>query len=127
MEQYLIDTNVVSDYFSASFSPKATQFMDQVFDAIPNLSVITQIELLSLQTDLSTDQKVKDFITDSRIVEINEEVITLCVNLRRSRRLKTPDAIIAGTALALNYTLVTNNESDFSNIRGLKIINPYKL
>lgn len=40
---------------------------------------------------------------------------------------KTPDAIIAGTALTFNYTLITNNEKDFASIKGLKIINPYKI
>jgi hypothetical protein len=46
MEQYLIDTNSVSDYFSLSFSDAGMKFMDTVLDAIPNLSIITQIELL---------------------------------------------------------------------------------
>jgi hypothetical protein len=46
MGQYLIDTNVVSDYFSASFSDVGMEFMDAVIDAVPNISVITQIELL---------------------------------------------------------------------------------
>lgn len=46
MEHYLIDTNVVSDYLSASYSPAGTAFMDNVIDAIPNMSIITQIELL---------------------------------------------------------------------------------
>ena len=31
MEQYLIDTNVVSDYFSASLPPGGLKFMDSVF------------------------------------------------------------------------------------------------
>jgi predicted nucleic acid-binding protein len=29
-------------------------------------------------------------------------------------------------AAALGYTLITNNEKDFANIKGLKIMNPYK-
>ncbi|MEI9955336.1 MAG: hypothetical protein WDM90_03285 [Ferruginibacter sp.] len=41
MEQYLIDTNVVPDYFTASFSATGMQFMDTVIDATANLSVIT--------------------------------------------------------------------------------------
>lgn len=43
MEQYLIDTNVVSDYFSASFPATGMQFMDAAIDAIPNLSVMCHI------------------------------------------------------------------------------------
>jgi len=46
VEQYLIDTNSVSDYFSSSFSNVGMQFMGTVLDAVPNLSIITQIELL---------------------------------------------------------------------------------
>lgn len=45
MERYLIDPNVVSDYFSASLPASGLQFMDSVIDVVPNLSVITQIEL----------------------------------------------------------------------------------
>jgi len=41
MEQYLIDTNVISDYFSASLPASGLLFMDSVIDAVPNLSVIS--------------------------------------------------------------------------------------
>lgn len=51
MERYLIDTNVISDYFSSSLPANGLQFMDSVIDAMPNFSVITQIELLCWKTD----------------------------------------------------------------------------
>lgn len=51
MGQYIIDTNVISDYFSASLPETSMQFMDFVIDETPNLSVITQIELLCWKTD----------------------------------------------------------------------------
>ncbi|MDF2433876.1 MAG: hypothetical protein JWP44_3507 [Mucilaginibacter sp.] len=127
MEQYLIDTNVVSDYFSASFFTVSMQFMDTVFDSIPNLSIITQIELLCWKTDGTTEQKVKDFIDDSIVLDITSNVIAECVNLRKGKKIKTPDAIIAATALAHGYTLITNNEKDFSNVPDLKVINPHKI
>ncbi len=127
MEQYLVDTNIVSDYFSASYSAKGIGFMDTVIDARPNLSVISQIELLSWKTDIDTEKSVKDFIRDSVILDISADVIDCCIMVRRSKRIKTPDAIIAATALVRNYILVTSNERDFKNIRNLKIINPKKL
>jgi predicted nucleic acid-binding protein len=49
------------------------------------------------------------------------------VNIRRNKKIKTPDAIIAATALAFDYTLISNNDKDFSDIKGLKYINPYKV
>ena len=127
MEQYLIDTNVVSDYFSASIPASGLQFMDLVIDAVPNLSVISQIELLSWKTDAATEQRIKDFIADSNIFGISANVIAHCVNIRRNKKIKTPDAIIAATALAHDYTLITANEKDFSGIDGLNLINPYKV
>jgi len=51
MEQYLIDTNVISDYFSASLPARGLQFIDIVIDATPNLSVIS----LNPQTKKSAD------------------------------------------------------------------------
>ena len=127
MEQYLIDTNVVSDYFSASLPAGGLWFMDAIIDAVPNLSIISQIELLCWKTDTTKEQLVKDFIADSIMFNITSNVIAHCVDIRRNKKMKTPDAIIAATAITHGLTLVTNNEKDFTNINGLKIINPFKI
>jgi predicted nucleic acid-binding protein len=126
MERYLIDTNVVSDYLSASFPAAGMALMDTAMDAVPNISIITQIELLCWNTDEATTQNVKGFISDSVVLDISPAVISQCVDIRKGKKIKTPDAIIAATALAHGYTLITNNEKDFANIKGLKIINPHK-
>lgn len=47
MERYLIDNNVISSYFSESFSEKAMAFVADVIDQTSNISVITVIEALS--------------------------------------------------------------------------------
>ena len=127
MEQYLIDTNVVSDYLSASFPDAGIALLDSAIDAVPNISIITQIELLCWNTDDITTQNVKDFIEDSVVLDINPDVIVHCVALRKGKKIKTPDSIIAATALAYGYTVITANEKDFANIKGLKFINPHKL
>jgi predicted nucleic acid-binding protein len=127
MERYLIDTNVVSDYLSDSFTAAGMAFMDIAIDAIPNISIITQIELLCWDSDKMTAQSVKDFIDDSVVMNINANVISYCVALRKGKRIKTPDAIIAATAMAYGYTLITANEKDFANIKGLRLINPHKM
>ncbi len=49
-----------------------------------------------------------------------------CVKIRRSRKIKTPDAIIAATAIINNLTLITS-DGGFENIQGLKVINPNNL
>ena len=127
MEQYLIDTNVVSDYLSASFSAAGMVLMDVAIDATPNLAIITQIELLCWNTDEATTINVQNFIADSIVLDITPDVIAQCVALRKGKKIKTPDAIIAATALAYGFTIITNNEKDFANIKGLKIVNPHKM
>ena len=127
MEQYLIDTNVISDYLSESFSVKSMALMDGIIDEIPNISIITQIELECCNVSDSITKKVKDFIGDSQVLNINTDVIAQCVKLRKEKKIKTPDAIIAATALAYGFTLITNNVKDFININDLKILNPHNL
>ncbi|MBE8713924.1 type II toxin-antitoxin system VapC family toxin [Sphingobacterium hungaricum] len=102
MEQYLIDTNVVSDYLSASLPSLGMVFLDVVIDAVPNLSIITQIELLCWNTDKITSQNVHNFIVDSVVLDITPGVITQCVVLRKEKKIKLPDAIIAATAMVNN-------------------------
>ena len=71
MERYLIDTNVISDYFSASLPESGLQFMDSVINAVPNLSVLSQIELLCWKTDTAKEQRVKDY----KLLWINSLII----------------------------------------------------
>lgn len=127
MERYLIDTNVISDYLSASLPLPGIALLDEVVDAVPRLPVITQIELLCWNTDETTEQYVRNFIADSLVFDITSEVINHCVSLRKGKKIKTPDAIIAATALAHNLTIITNNEKDFAGIKGLHFVNPHKL
>ena len=44
--QYLIDSNAVIDYLGNKLPAKGMEFMDSVIDEVPNLSVVTKIEVL---------------------------------------------------------------------------------
>lgn len=72
-------------------------------------------------------QANKDFITLATVIEVNKDIIDACIDLRKEHRIKLPDAIIAATALVYRLAIITNNEKDFENIKGLKFINPHKL
>jgi predicted nucleic acid-binding protein len=127
MGQYLIDTNTASNLLQAKLPEKGIVLMRTIVDAVPNLSVITKIELLSYKTSDQTESLIKDFISDSNVIALDDEITDVCIDIRRKKNIKTPDAIIAATAIVYNYTLVTGNEKDFANIKGLKIVNPHKL
>jgi predicted nucleic acid-binding protein len=91
--------------------------MDTAIDDTPNISIITQIELLCWKTDEVTTQNIRSFISDSIVLNIDDQIVNHCVSLRKEVKIKTPDAIIAATCLAYGYTLITANEKDFSNIK----------
>jgi toxin FitB len=63
----------------------------------------------------------------ANVIEVTKETIDTCISLRRIRNIKLPDAIIAATALVYNLSIVSHNSSDFQNIEGLNVIDPYNL
>lgn len=127
MGKYLIDNNVISSYFSGLFSDKAMGFVADVIDQTPNISVITEIEALSwVSSDKNKEAIVKAFIGDANILPLSPDVVSQCVKIRRNRKIKTPDALIAATAITHNLTLIISDK-DFNNILGLKIIDPNSL
>ncbi|MDR2840670.1 MAG: type II toxin-antitoxin system VapC family toxin [Paludibacter sp.] len=127
MEQYLIDNNVISNYFSGLFTEKAMRFVGKVIDQIPNISVITVIEALSWRSsDRKKEAIVKMFVDDANVLTLSPDIVSRCVAIRRSQKIKIPDAIIAATAIVHGFTLITS-DSDFKNIQELKIVDPYSL
>ncbi len=69
---------------------------------------------------------MQDLITESNVLTNDLNVIDHCVSLCKGKKIKTPDAIFAATALGYGHTICTANEKDFANIKGLRIINPMK-
>lgn len=129
MEQpnYLIDTNAVVDYLGRKLSDHGMIFMNTIIDAIPNVSIITKIEVLGFNTTANQYQILTDFMDDASVYELTDQVSDVCIDLRKKHKTKLPDAIIAATALVSGFTLITRNVSDFKNIKGLTVFNPYSL
>jgi hypothetical protein len=73
----LIDTNIVSKYLSGLLPVAWEGLLDLVVDSIPQLSVITQIELLSWRNGFET--RVGEFVNDSIILALTPEVVGVCI------------------------------------------------
>ncbi|MBK6996019.1 MAG: PIN domain-containing protein [Lewinellaceae bacterium] len=58
---------------------------------------------------------------------IEEQVVQKVIEIRQSRRMKLPDAIIAASALVHDCIVVTRNTSDFSGLPGLAVLNPFDI
>jgi predicted nucleic acid-binding protein len=125
--KYIWDTNTAIYYLQQQFSPSAEKFMDKlVAEAQPVISVITEIELLCWKTASEKDIEIlKGFINDTLVIELEPSIKIKTADIRKSCRIKLPDAIIAATALVYDLTLVTRNTDDFKNINGLRFINPW--
>lgn len=63
----------------------------------------------------------------TNILPTNQSVIEQTIALRQVKKIGLGDALIAATAIVNNLTLISRNISDFKNIEGLSLINPYNL
>ncbi len=123
-KKFLIDTNTLIDAQTGKLPEQGLEYLAEIINEDFNISFITYIEFLGYKDASSITE---DFIAFADVIIINKAIMDICVKLRKSNRIKLPDAIIASTALAFDYVLITNNEKDFRNIGGLKIINPYNV
>ncbi len=122
---YLLDTNTIIHYLNASLPPSAMLFMHTVVDEQSNISVISKIETLGYNfADVAEKNTMEAFVNASIILPINDDVVNQTITLRKSRKIKLPDAIIAATALVNKLTILTNNTADFKNINGITCIDP---
>jgi len=102
-------------------------FLSGVIGDTPNLSVITKIEALSWRNaDIAKENIVRLFVDFSNVIALSDMIVDECISIRRNRRMKTPDAIIAATAIVNGLTLLTS-DADFNRIPNLRILNPFDL
>ncbi len=123
-KKYLIDTNVLIDAQMSRLPKESLSFLTNVIDQNFTVSFITRIEFLGYK-DITKSSE--DFISLASVIGIDDSIVDTCIHLRRTRKIKIPDAIIAATSLTHNLTLITRNTSDFYNILNLKLIDPYNL
>jgi toxin FitB len=122
--KYLVDTNSIIDAQMGKIPEKGLQFLGNVINENFIISFITYIEVLGYK---DVPQTTQDFMGLADVIEIDKAIIDACIELRKRKKIKLPDAIIAATALANNLTLISRNTKDFEDISGLTCINPYEL
>lgn len=125
--QYLIDTNVVTDYLGQKMPLLGMNFMNTIIDAIPNVSVVTKIEVLGFNTPDQHYQLLTQFMEDATVLDLSNNVVDTCIEIRKNHKTKLPDAIIAATALVYDLVVVSRNVTDFKNIKGIQVIDPHTL
>lgn len=104
MVRFVLDTNVILYFLGGRLA-----------DPLPagsyTISVISELELLAYPGLVpSEEQRVRAFLKDVTVTELTQAIKNHAVDLRKRYSLKLPDAIVAATALALDATLLTNDQ-----------------
>lgn len=105
----LFDTNILIDYLAG----REDAARELVRHADGLVSAITWLELLIGARDEAEEDVIKMFLRDFSVVEIDRKVAWEAVTLRRTHRLRLPDAVIWASARTESALLVTRNTRDF--------------
>jgi predicted nucleic acid-binding protein len=121
----LVDSKEIIDYVSNRIPEKSAKQLDIYFNSNFSVSIVSKIEVLGFNTQEYELEQLESFIQLSSIVYIDEAVADKTIEIRRMKRIKLPDAIIAATALVQNCILLSHNTTDFKKIEGLQVLDPY--
>jgi predicted nucleic acid-binding protein len=118
----LIDSNII--IYAAQSDHQGIR--DFIAKHSPAVSVVSYVEVLGYHglTD-EARRHFEEFFAAARMLPISNEVLEQAVRLRQLRKMSLADALIAGTTIAHNLTLVTRNTEDFNWIEGLPLIDPF--
>ena len=119
----LLDTNVWIDAYAGRTDAK------RVFDqtrgtpgAWIGFSAMTRLEALGYSGLSMADEKaLRELFAQFEEVSVTRTVIDEAIRIRRLHKLKSPDAIIAATALINQAEIVTRNTTDFNKVAGLSV------
>lgn len=124
--RFLIDSNVIIEFIGGSLPAEGTHwFVNTVNEGEHAFSPISQIEVLGYNAEAEDLERLRLLFSGSLILPVDQRVVEKAIQIRRQKKVKLPDAIIAATALVHGLQLVTRNEKDFRNIPGLEVINPH--
>lgn len=123
----VLDTNILIYHLNGVLDEDVEELLEDVLELGPYISVITRIEVLGWQEHTPTSlQDARDLLDRINEQPLINDVVEECIQLRQTLSIKLPDAIIAATALHLNFPLMTRNVEDFERIPDLELLNPFE-
>jgi len=124
---YLLDSNVIIGYLAGKIPSSGMEVVSEIVAKRPNISVISQIEVLRFNDTPENEAVLEEFINMSKIHPLSNNIVERTIKLCKQIKIKLPDAIIAATAIVEGYTLVTRNIDDFKKISVLELLNPWDI
>ncbi len=77
------------------------------------ISIVTLMEVLAGARTAEEQDVIEMFLRDFTLVELTRQVARDAVEIRRTRRIRLPDAIVWASARSESAVLVTRNTKDF--------------
>ena len=113
---FLVDTNVIINIKEGV--AKVEQFVTYKLA----VSFITEIELLG-RKDISKKEKqmYSEMLENVSVIGFTDDIKKTCIKLKQQYSIKTPDAIIAATAIESNLPFVTS-DNDFDRVKLLDLV-----
>lgn len=117
----LVDSNII--IYAAL--PEHEGLRRLIAEQAPAVSAVSYVEVLGYHR-LSDEARrhFETFFASANVLPLSQEVLDAAVGLRQKKKMTLGDALVAGTALVHELTLVTRNVTDFAGIEGLTIVNP---
>jgi len=116
---FLIDTNII--IYLSQKRLKINDFAKEGDNLY--LSTITFMEALGFPFQNMEEETAITLLCDTfERFFLTEDIEKQTILIRKTHKIKLPDAIIAATAIKHQLTLVTRNSSDFNKIFGLKVL-----
>lgn len=111
MPGQLIDTDVLIDHFrgARAFRPPRGRV---------GYSVVTRFELFAGRS--ADEQAISTVLSVMHEFAVDRAIAERAGRLRRRYGMRTPDALIAATAVEQDMTLVTRNLQDFRALKGVR-------
>ena len=129
--KYLIDTNICIYLMNR----RSGKVLDRFRQTKPGDIGISTITISELQYGASTSAKpgrnrdrINDFLVPFEVLSYDDTAASRYGSIRaqlekEGRPIGPIDLFIAAHALSLNLILITNNEKEFTRVRGLKVEN----
>ena len=110
--KYLLDTNFILGLLKATPEVLAIVTERDLLASSCAYSAVTRMELLGYPNITSDEERlISDRLSKFTYLSISSEVEDLAIALRRTRKLKLPDALIAATAIHYGLESLTLDQA----------------
>jgi predicted nucleic acid-binding protein len=119
----LLDSNIC--IYAANAAPPALDSILGREDLC--IATVTRIETLGFHGLRPVERLWLETAFDRmRVLSLTDEIVEGAIRLRRERKMKLGDSIVAATALAYGVPLVTRDARGFRHVAGLEGIDPFR-